>query len=145
MNQVARRPHIANELNRLLQTLSRSLALYVDEIKPWCLASHGAACTAVGRLAADSRRYAELVAEQIIEAGGQPDPGAYPLKFARLNDVSLEYFLREIVGSLKADQAVVQRCVEELTRVPAARALAEEVYGNLQGHVEILEKVSAEL
>jgi hypothetical protein len=142
MNQLLRRPNVASELNRLLQTLCRSLALYVDEIKPWSLASHGPVWTAIGRLAADSRRYAERVAEAIVEAGGQPKPGAYPLKFAQLNDLSLEFFVREIIAGLTADRAVVQHCVDELARVPAARALAEEIYGNLQGHIEILEKLA---
>jgi hypothetical protein len=139
------RPDVANELNRLLHTLSRSLAAYVDEIKPWSLAGHGQVWTAIERLAADSRSYAERLARAIVDAGGQPKPGVYPLAFARLNDLSLEFFLREIIAVLKSDQAVVRQCIDTLARVPAARALAEEIYGNLQGHMEILEKVAAEL
>ena len=139
------RPDTANELNRLLQTLSRSLAAYADEIKPWSLTGHGPVWTAIQRLAADSRGYAERVAHLIVENGGQPSPGAYPLRFARLNDVSLEFFLREIIAGLKADLAEAHRSIDGLSRVPAARALAEEIYGNLQGHMELLEKVAAEL
>jgi len=145
MNQVLKRPKVVDELNRLLQTLSRSLAAYVAEIKPWSLASHGTVWTALDRLAADSRNYAERVAQAIVDFGGQPKPGAYPLEFARLNDLSLEFFLREIIASLTSDQDVVRECIDKLAGVPAARALAEEVYGNLQGHVELLEKVAAEV
>jgi hypothetical protein len=132
-------------LNRLLQTFCRSLALYVEEIKPWSLAGHEAVWTAIGRLAADSRMYSQRVAEAIIEHGGQPNPCPYPLKFATLNDVGLEFFLREIIVHLKRDQKVIGECVAELTRVPDARSLAEEVYGNIRGHVESLESVAANL
>ena len=54
-------------LNRLLQTLCRSLALYAEEVKPWSLAGHEPVWTAIGRLAADSRMYSQRVAEAIIE------------------------------------------------------------------------------
>ena len=78
-----------------------------------------------------------------FEHGGQPSPGPYPLKFAALNDVSLEFFLREIIVHLKRDQKVIGECVAELAHVPAARSLAEEAYGNLRGHIELLEGVAA--
>ena len=105
-------------LNRLLQTLCRSLALYVEEIKPWSLAGHEPVWTAIGRLAADSRMYSQRVAEAIIEHGGQPNPGPYPLKFAALNDVGLEFFLREIIVHLKRDQKVIGECAAELAACP---------------------------
>ena len=131
-------------MNRLLHTLCRSLALYAEEIKPWSLAAHGPVWTAIGRLAADSRMYAQRVAEAIIEHGGQPNPGPYPLEFAALNDLGLEYFLREIIVHLRRDQKVIGQCAAELAHAPAARSLAEEAYGNLHGHIELLESLAAE-
>ena len=131
-------------LNRLLQTLCRSLAAYAQEVRPWSLAAHEPVWTAIGRLAADSRMYSQRVAEAVIEQGGQPTPGPYPLEFAALNDVGLEFFLGQIIVHLKRDQKVIGQCAAELTRVPAARALAEEAYGNLAGHIELLERLAAE-
>ena len=104
---------------------------------------HEPVWTAIGRLAADSRMYSQRVAEAIIEHGGQPNPGPYPLEFAALNDLGLEFFLREIIVHLKRDQKVIGQCAAELARAPAARALAEEAYGNLRGHIELLESVAA--
>jgi hypothetical protein len=138
-------PAAVSVLNRLLQTLYRSLALYVEEIKPWSLAGHEAVWTAIGRVAADSRMYSQRVAEAIIEHGGQPNPGPYPLKFATLNDVGLEFFLREIIVHLRRDQKVVGQCAAELVGESAAHALAEEAFGNLRGHIELLESAAAEL
>jgi len=135
---------VVSVLNRLLQTLCRSLALYAEEIKPWSLAAHQPAWTVIGRLAADSRMYSQRVADAIVEHGGQPDPGPYPLKYATLNDLGMEFFLREIIVHLKRDQKVISQCAAELTRDPAAQALAEEVFGNLRGHIELLEGVAVE-
>jgi hypothetical protein len=144
VNQTAKSPLVVSELNRLLQTLCRSLALYAEEVKPWSLASHGPAWTAIGRLADDSRMYAQRVADAIVERGGQPNPGPYPLRFATLNDLGLEFFLREIIIHLKRDQKAIGQCAAELTGDAAAHCLAEEAFGNLRGHIELLEAVAAE-
>jgi hypothetical protein len=145
VNQTAKSPMVVSELNRLLQTLCRSLALYAEEVKPWSLASHEPAWIAIGRLAADSRMYSQRVADAIVAHGGQPNPGPYPLKFATLNDLGLDFFLREIIAHLKRDQKAIGQCAAELARDPAARSLAEEAFGNLRGHIEILESLSVEL
>ena len=55
MNKTLESPIIVSVLNRLLQTLCRSLALYTEEIKPWSLAGRESLWTAIGCLAADSR------------------------------------------------------------------------------------------
>jgi hypothetical protein len=128
-------------LNRLLQTHCRSLALYAEEIKPWSLAGHEPVWTAIARVVADNRMYSQRVAEAIIEQGGQPNPEPYPLEFARLNDLDLEFFLREIIVQLRRDQKVICDCAAELAAVPSLRALAEEAGGNLRGHTELLEAI----
>ena len=66
---------VVSVLNRLLQTLCRSLALYVEEIKPWSLAGHEPVWTAIGRLAADSRMYSQRVAEAIVDTAASRIPG----------------------------------------------------------------------
>ena len=145
MNQTLKSPLVVSVLNRLLQTLCRSLALYAEEIKPWSLAGHEPIWTAIGRLAADSRMYCQRVAEAIITHGGQPNPGPYPLEFAALNDLGLDFFLREIIVHLKRDQKVIGECAAELPDATDVRSLAEEAYGNLRGHIELLESVAAAL
>ena len=143
VNKTSKSSLVMSALNRLLQTLCRSLAMYVEEIKPWSVAAHEPAWTAIGRLAADSRMYSQRVAEAIIGQGGQPNPGPYPLEFAPLNDVGMEFLLRQVIVHLKRDQKVIGECAAELADAPEARSLAEEAYGNLRGHIELLETVAA--
>ncbi len=145
MNKTLESPMVVSVLNRLLQTLCRSLALYAEEIKPWSLAGREPVWTAIGRLAADSRMYSQRVADAIVEHRGQPTPGPYPLEFAAFNDLGLEFFLREIIVHLKRDQTVIGEYAAELTPTPAVRSLAEETYGNLRGHLELLKTIAAEL
>jgi len=145
MNRTLESSVVVSVLNRLLQTLCRSLALYAVEIKPWSLAGREPVWTAIGCLAADSHMYSQRVADAIIEHRGQPNPGPYPLEFAAFNDLGLEFFLREIIVHLKHDQKVIGECAAELTPAPEVRSLAEEAYGNLQGHIELLENTAAEL
>ena len=145
MNKTLESPMVVSVLNRLLQTLCRSLALYAEEIKPWSLAGRESLWTAIGCLAADSRMYSQRVAEAIIEHRGQPTPGPYPLEFASLNDLGLEFFLREIIVHLKHDQKVIGECAAELTPAPEVRSLAEEAFGNLRGHIKLLENRAVEL
>ena len=135
-------PLVASTLNGLLRTLCRSLAMYAEEVKPWSLAGDGPVWTAIGRLAADSRMYAQRVAEAILDDGGQPNPGPYPSGFAAMNDLGLDFFLREIIVRLKRDQTLIGQCAADLARGSAARSLAEEAFGNLQGHLELLEKLA---
>ena len=121
VNKTLKSPIVVSVLNRLLHTLSRSLALYVEEIRPWSLAGRESVWTAIERLAADSRMYSQRVAEAIIEHGGQPNPGPYPLEFATLNDVGLEFLLRAIIDDLKRDQKAISKWASELARAGGLR------------------------
>ena len=118
VNKTLKSPMVVSVLNRLLHTLSRSLALYVEEIRPWSLAGRESVWTAIERLAADSRMYSQRVAEAIIEHGGQPNPGPYPLEFATLNDVGLEFLLRAIIDHLKRDEKAISKWASELAACP---------------------------
>ena len=141
VNKTLESPLVASVLNRLLRTLSRSLALYVEEVRPWGLAGHEPLWTAIERLAADSRMYSQRVAEAIIEHGGQPHPGPYPLEFAALNDVGLEFFLRADHRPSQTrpedDRPVVRRvgsCPCRSARWPKRPTAIS------RGHSELLEK-----
>jgi hypothetical protein len=128
-------------LNRLLRIICRSLSAYLEEARPWTSGDRPQLQTALARLAADQHVCARRVAQAIGEYGGQPEPGAFPLEFTGLNDAALDYLAAEIVQRLRGDVTALRRCAAELAGDPRARALAEEVLGNAEGHLDILQEL----
>ena len=84
------------------------------------------------------------MAEAIVEHGGRPDPGRFPIEFTAKNDLGagVPAAGRSPSGSsrdVEATPAVRRR----LGRcMPSLHALAEEILGNARGHLEILEPMS---
>ena len=140
MEDRLKQPVATAVLNRVLRILCRSLPMYLDEVKPWVAADARAACLELDRLTSDQRRFARRVAEAIVRHRGQPDPGSFPSQYASFNDVDVAYLLQRIVDGLRADVEVLEHCAAELAISPVACDLAEEVLGNLCGHLELLEK-----
>ena len=143
MNHDLAQPVVVSLLNRILRLLSRSLPMYLVEARPWSGGDTSRAQSALARLAADQQRLARRVAEAIARHGGQPEPGPFPSEFGSLNDVDLAYLLGEILRQLRADAEVLQHCADELAIAPDARALAEEVLGSTQAHIDMLEEIVA--
>ena len=134
------RPDVTDVLNRLLRVLCRSMPRYLEQAKPWAQSDHDKHQEALADLVADQGLMARRVARAVIGRGGQPDPGPFPAAFASLNDAALDRLLPRLVDHQQRDVAEVRCCVAALADAPEERALAEEVLGNLQGHLEILEE-----
>jgi hypothetical protein len=126
-------------LLRLLRLLLRSLANYLRDARPWYLAEHQGAWDAVPRLAADQQRYARRVAQALLALGTRPEPGPFPLRFTAVHDLSLAYLLEALVAEQRQAVAEIAQCVAALAAILPLRELAEEILGNAQGHLEILE------
>ena len=140
MNESLPEPVSIPALNRLLRLLCRSLPMYLNDAKPWSSADHSQARSALLRLIADQRSLGQRVAEAIVRHGGQPDPGPFPIEFAAFNDAGLPYLLREVLDRLRGDVEVIRRCADDLVAAPDTHALAEEVLGNTQGHIDLLQE-----
>ena len=137
------RPAAAAVLNRLLRILSRSLPMYLREAKPWATEQAQPIQAALGHLAADQQALAGRVARAILERGGQPEPGPFPSAFASVNNVDLAFVLQRVIDLGNRDLAALERCVAELRPWPEQRALAEEILGNAQGHLDILQDLAS--
>ena len=109
--------------------------------EPWARADRRPIRIALDRLVADQRLYAGRVAEAIVERGGRPDPGRFPLEFAAKNDLSLEFLLHEILQHQEQDMLAIERCAAQLEGESSLHALAEEVLGNAQGHLDVLREM----
>jgi hypothetical protein len=132
------KPAPAAVLNRLLRIISRSLPMYLEDAKPWTDGGQIEAQAALENLVADQHALARRVAQAVLDLGGQPDPGPFPSEFAGVNDTSLEFLLQEVVEGQGRDLAAIRRCADDLADTPQFHALAEEVLGNNQAHLDIL-------
>jgi hypothetical protein len=125
-------------LNQLLQIVSRSLSMYLADAKPWARPERQRLQAAVDRLVADQRLFAGRVAQAIVERGGRPDWGTFPSGFAAKHDLSLDFLARELVSGLSANVTQFEGCVTQLSQIPPLHALAEEILGNVRGHLDVL-------
>jgi hypothetical protein len=129
-------------LNELLQVLCQSLPMYLADAQPWVQSGQEPLRAALDRLVADRRRYAQRVAEAVVAFGGRPDSGRFMTEFSAKNDLSLEFLLGEVIQSQEEDLAKIDRCVLQLSGEPSLHSLAEEIRGNVRGHLEILREVA---
>lgn len=130
-----------NALTRLLVVQYRSLATYLCDASPWTPWGEEHTVDTLQHIASDQRTLCARIADFLVEHHGRVDTGEYPLEFTGLNDCGMDYMLRELIAAQKQTIAVIERCVAELTRNPAALALAEESLGAARGHLESLEEL----
>jgi len=132
-------------LERLLKLLCRSLPAYLDDARPWAQAGDHRVQAALDRLVADQQMYARRVAEAITERGGRPDPGRFPMALTAQNDLALDFLLREVVDDQQRMAEAAERCAASLEDLPRLHSLAEEISGNVRGHLDVLrEMIKAE-
>ena len=132
---------VVEQLDRLLRTLCRSLPMYLQEARPWTRQEDDPITEALDCLASDQQTFARRVADAIVDHGGRPDPGCFPVAFTGINDVSTDFLLQEAIDHQQQNAATIKQCVDRLADVPLLHSLAEEIYGNAQGHLDTLERL----
>jgi hypothetical protein len=125
-------------LQRLLKLLCRSLPAYLADARPWARAGDRRIQAALDRLVADQQTYARRLAEAITRLGGRPDLGQFPTTLAAKNDLGLDFLLQEVIADQVRAAAAIEHCSAQLENEPALHSLAEEIFGNVRGHVDIL-------
>lgn len=129
-------------LTRLLVVQHRSLAMYLRDAAPWTPPGEEQATETLEHIAADQRTMSGRIVDFLIDRYGRVDTGEYPLEFTGLNDCAMEYMVRELIAAQKQTIGVIEGCVRDLARDPAALVLAEESLGAARGHLESLEELS---
>lgn len=135
-------PSSIDVLNRLLRILYRSLPLYLDGTSPWTSRTDGRAEAVLAQLVADCRHYAQKTADAILDRNGILETGSFPIQYADVHDLSLDFLIGELIESQRRDIKAIEACVDKLARDRAAKALAEEALGNARGHLESLEELT---
>lgn len=132
---------ILDVLDGVLRMLCRNLPQYLIEAKPWLQSEDAPFLAAMRNLIAQQRHYASRVAEAIVARGGRPEPGPFPLEYAPINDLSLDYLKKRILEQLREDFVALTATAKQLADQHELHALIEEIVGNYRGHLEVLEEV----
>ena len=132
---------VTDILNQLLHLLCRGLPAYAVEADPWMPPGHEPLRKALANLADDRRLFTRRAIQAIMDRGGYPDPGNFPLEYTGLNDVSIEYLARESIDFLYLDIEILETLSARLADIRHLHALAEEITGNTKAHAEILVNV----
>ena len=130
-------------LNRILGVYNASLVAYAKYAEPWVAHGQEEAMALVNDAIEDQEHSVRVLGERILELGGIVQPGAFPLTYTSLHDVSLDYFLNLMIVTQQDDIDVIQQCVDSLEADTRDRAIAEEVLGNAQAHLETFQEIVA--
>ncbi|MFV2066330.1 MAG: hypothetical protein ACC645_05070 [Pirellulales bacterium] len=132
---------ITEILNRLLAIHRGSFAMYLAQAAPWTRASDAPAAEAVQHLVADQKALIERIGKAILQQGGCPADGEFPMDFTDMHDLSLSYLIGVAIDYQKADIRAIEQCVGALRTAGSACPLAEEALGQAKGHLESLEEL----
>jgi hypothetical protein len=132
---------ILDVLHGVLRALCRGLPQYLVEAKPWLRTDDAPFLAALRNLIADQLHYAGRVADALAARGGRPEPGAFPLEYAPVNDLSLDFLKEKILDQLREDYATLTHAAKQLADQHELHALVEEIVGNYRGHLEVLKEV----
>lgn len=125
-------------LNRLHAIERFSLANYARYAHPWTPENKQHVHEAILDIADEQQRYANSIGSLIVDRNGYVEGGSFPVRYAALNDVSLDCFARRVIEDQKRIIQAVETWVGELTGDTAARELAQEVLGAEKGHLDNL-------
>jgi hypothetical protein len=131
-------------LNKLYVLHHRSLAVYLHYAPPNQLSRHAKAAAVLAQMVADQTRTADRLATLVLDAGGQIDPGEFPMWFTGLHDLSVEYLVNKLIERQERFIAACERLADSLTLAPYAQAAAREAIGEAKGHLDNLRELAAE-
>jgi hypothetical protein len=129
-------------LNRLLAIHCRSFVQYLRYSRPFVPPGHDDELETLDIVARDQDALAERVSRMVIDAGGLPRTGEFPMEFTDLHDLHIDFLIAAAVDYHQQDIAAIQSIVENLQSAPAARALAEEALGMAKGHLDSLHEIA---
>ena len=128
-------------LNRVLAVLCKSFPQYVMYSRPYIPRSQQQVLDTFEEIARDQTMLAERISQEVLEAGGVPQMGAFPMEFTDTHDLSIKHLLREAIRYQQGYTAILEECRDELSSSPMAHALVEEAVGMAKGHLESLEEL----
>ena len=139
---------IAADMKTLLQDImrreGRSLLHYVSDAFPWANANERAALARLLAMIAEEQRAGAAFSQFLLRQHlSSPHGGPYPMDFANVNYVSIDYLLPRLVEN---QRGVVARLDQDVLALydPDAREHARKLLDVKRRHLEEMEKLASE-
>lgn len=131
------------QLNDLLINLGRSFLQYVGESWPWTQEYSDDAQSVIDGLVRRQQADAARLADFILARNGTVEPGSYPLDYADMHYVALDYLLSQLVESEQALVNDFEAVLENAVNDEAAAALLRDILQNERENLAALRKIVA--
>lgn len=130
-------------VSRLMQLLEGSLPMYISDSGIWSYPGPEEVKLALADIVGDQKSLVER-AGAILEDRSIPLPGhGYPLSFASLHDLDLQYLLPRLVEGLKGQTTAIDAIIAAIVDDPAAAELARDARTATAGHHDVLANLAA--
>ena len=127
-----------SSLNRLSVAHTRSLSVYLQYAPPWMDRDAEEINLVLNQIVSDQEATVDRIGTMIQEAGEDVDPGEFPIEFAGLHELSLDYLLSRMVDGQRKIISVCEQAVSELAADALAQAVAQEAVGTAKAHLDTL-------
>lgn len=128
-------------LNRVLIVHNRSLATYLHDAMPWVRFGDNRAMETMRQIVRDQKQVVDRLVTLIAENNGVAEHGEFPLPFTAYHDVSFDWLLPMLITRQQKTVQYLQKCADQLSLAPMAKAVVEETVGMAKGHLEMLEEL----
>ncbi len=127
-------------LNGLLNRLSRSLASYICQARPFVSYRDENVWQVIEEIASRHRELSHRLSEQIIRLKGVPDTGSFPTTYARYNDLAIEYVAPRVVQEIEETLDMVRQAKSQYHGHSELDELLEQLAEELQAEIETLHR-----
>ena len=126
-------------LNRVLGIVLRSFPQYLRWGRPHVPPNHAHALETLHNIAADEDALAERIFDAIIDLGGLPDTGEFPMEFTDTHDLDIDFLVRESIGYGRQDIAALESLAATANLSPPADSLTADAVNMAKRHLAALE------
>ena len=133
-----KKPSTIDILNMLVQMHCRSLPMYLSDATPWSASQHSAGQELLQSIVADQGEIVDQLASLIQGRDAIVERGAFPIAFTDLNDLSLDYVMREVAERQTRQVAALERATELLADDDEALKLGQRALGVGRAHLDSL-------
>ncbi len=131
-------------LNRLLGIVSRSFLQYLNFSRPYISPGHREVMEVLAAMVTDQDRMADRISQMVTDDRELPRRGEFPMGFTDMHDLEIDFLVRVAMDYQQQDVVSIGQLAQQLQRLPAAKALAEETLGMAKGHLQTLEELTQE-